>query len=223
MIHSSPVQILIGIVEDERLCSQALESMLFLSPEFKLGGVWRDAGSAIREIPAIAPDIVLIDICLQDMNGIDCIREVKKINPRIQFLVFTGHEEDDEKLFDAFKAGAAGYLLKRDGPELLIKSIRELLAGGAPMSLRIARRLINFFNWPAPRTTNNFKLTCREEEVLSLLAEGKMYKEVAILLAITMETVKKHTRHIYHKLQVQNRTEAVNKWRLCYSDRTMDS
>lgn len=206
---------MIGIVEDERIYSQALESMLLLSPELKLAGIWSDAESAVCEIPLIAPDIVLIDICLQGMNGIDCIRKVKHINPKVQFLVFTGHEGDDGKVFEAFKAGAAGYLLKRDGPELLIRSIKELQAGGAPMSRSIARKIISFFNYPAARKTKDYTLTIREVEVLALLAEGKMYKEVAIQLEITMETVKKHTKHIYHKLEVQNRTEAVNKWRLC--------
>jgi len=205
---------MIGIVEDQRIYSQALESMLLLSPELTLAGIWSDTESAVCEIPVIAPDIVLIDICMQGMNGIDCIRKVRLINPNVQFLVLTGHEADDGKVFEAFKAGAAGYLLKRDGPELLIRSIKELQAGGAPLSGSIARKIINFFSYPATRSSRDSLLTAREVEVLELLAEGKMYKEVAIQLKITMETVKKHTKHIYHKLEVQNRTEAVNKWRL---------
>ena len=214
MTGSNHTKIMIGIVEDERIYSQALESMLLLSPDLTLAGIWSDEESAVCEIPVVAPDIVLIDICLQGMNGIDCIRKVRLINPDVQFLVFTGHEEDDGKVFEAFKAGAAGYLLKRDGPEGLIRSIKELQAGGAPMSGSIARKIISFFNHPAKGKSKDHILTFREVEVLDLLAEGKMYKEVAIQLKITMETVKKHTKHIYHKLEVQNRTEAVNKWRL---------
>jgi len=203
----------IGIVEDDPLYRQALESMFTISTEFKLTGVWRDAESAIREIPRTPPDIALIDTHLSGMNGIDCIRQLKKINPSIQFLVFTGYEEDDETIIETLKAGATGYLLKSDGPELLIKSIKELHAGGSPMSRSIARKIISFFSRPTMQNGKDHPLTMREEEVLALLAEGKMYKEVAAWLGITMETTKKHVKHIYNKLEVQNRMEAVNKWR----------
>jgi len=203
----------IGIIEDDPLYRQALESIFPLSPEFKLIGIWRNAESAIREIPRTPPDIALIDIHLPGMNGIDCIRQLKKTNPAIQFLVFTGYEEEDETVFEALKAGATGYLLKSDGPELLIKSIKELHAGGSPMSRSIARKIINFFGRPTMQNGKDHPLTRREEEVLTLLAEGKMYKEVAVWLGITMETTKKHVKHIYNKLEVQNRMEAVNKWR----------
>jgi DNA-binding NarL/FixJ family response regulator len=206
-------KILLGIVENDPLYRQGLESIFSLSPEFELTGLWSDTEMAIREISRRYPHIVLMDIQLPVMAGISCIRKLKKVNPAIQFLVFTDYEEDDELVFEAFKAGATGYLLKKDGPELLIKSIRELHAGGSPMSRSIARKLINFFGRYPTGDGKGHLLTKREEEVLTLLSEGKMYKEVAAWLGITMETTKKHIKHIYSKLEVQNRMEAVNKWR----------
>ncbi len=206
-------KILLGIVESDPVYKQGLESIFSLSPEFELTGIWGDTETAIREISQRYPHIVLMDIQLPVMEGIPCIRKLKKVNPAIQFLVFTDYEQNDELVFDAFKAGATGYLLKKDGPELLIKSIKELHAGGSAMSKSIARKLINFFGrYPAIDGKERL-LTKREEEVLALLSEGKMYKEVAAWLGITMETTKKHIKHIYSKLEVQNRMDAVNKWR----------
>ncbi|MBS1659754.1 MAG: response regulator transcription factor [Bacteroidetes bacterium] len=206
-------KILLAIVENDPLYKQALESIFSLSPEFELTGLWGDTETAVREISRRYPHIVLMDIQLPVIEGIACIRKLKKVNPAIQFLVFTDYDQDDELVFDAFKAGATGYLLKKDGPELLIKSIKELHAGGSPMSRSIARKLINFFGRYPAIDGKEHLLTKREEEVLALLSEGKMYKEVAAWLGITMETTKKHIKHIYSKLEVQNRMEAVNKWR----------
>jgi DNA-binding NarL/FixJ family response regulator len=156
---------------------------------------------------------MLMDIQLPGMNGIECIRKMRMISSGLQFLMLTQSVED-ENVFDALKAGACGYLLKGDGHEMVIRSIRELRAGGSPMSGHIARKLVNFFNrLPAPESDSE-PLTRREKEVLALLAEGRLYKEVSAELGIAMETAKKHVRNIYSKLQVQNRTEALNKWRL---------
>lgn len=206
-------KILLAIVENDPSYRQALESIFSLSPEFELTGLWSDTETAVREISGRYPHIVLMDISLPVIEGIACIRKLKKVNPAIQFLVFTDYDQDDELIFDAFKAGATGYLLKKDGPELLIKSIKELHAGGSPMSRSIARKLISFFGRYPAIDGKDHLLTKREEEVLALLSEGKMYKEVAAWLGITMETTKKHIKHIYSKLEVQNRMEAVNKWR----------
>ena len=210
---STQALIRLGIIEGDPLYRRALYSLFSLSPEFELAGIWKDAENAAREITAEPPHILLIEIQSPEANGIACIRQLKKKHPSIQFLVHTGYEEDDSPVLEAFKAGATGYLLKKDGPEALIRSVRELHAGGVPLSRNIAHRLIGFFNRTYVTDSVCELLTKREEEVLDLLSEGKMYKEVAIRLGITMETVKKHTKHIYHKLEVQNRMEAVNKWR----------
>src|SRR5258708_11706605 len=206
-------KILLGIVENDPLYREALERIFALSAGFELAGLWSDRETAVREISRRYPHIVLMDIQLPVMAGISCIRKLKKVNPAVQFLVFTDYEQDDELVFETFKAGATGYLLKKDGPELLIKSIKELHAGGSPMSRSIARKIINFFGRCPTADDKGHLLTKREEEVLALLEKGKMYKEVAAWLGITMETTKKHIKHIYSKLEVQNRMEAVNKWR----------
>ena len=210
---STQALIRLGIIEGDPLYRRALYSLFSLSPEFELAGVWKDAENAAQEISGEPPHILLIEIQSPEANGIACIRQLKKRHPSIQFLVHTGYEEDDSPVLEAFKAGATGYLLKKDGPEALIRSVRELHAGGVPLSRNIAHTLIGFFNRTSVTDSMCELLTKREEEVLHLLSEGKMYKEVAIRLGITMETVKKHTKHIYHKLEVQNRMEAVNKWR----------
>ena len=210
---STQALIRLGIIEGDPLYRRVLYSLFSLSPEFELAGIWKDAENAAREITAEPPHILLIEIQSPEANGIACIRQLKKKHPSIQFLVHTGYEEDDNPVLEAFKAGATGYLLKKDGPEALIRSVRELHAGGVPLSRNIAHTLIGFFNRTSVTDSICELLTKREEEVLHLLSEGKMYKEVAIRLGITMETVKKHTKHIYHKLEVQNRMEAVNKWR----------
>jgi len=203
----------LGIIESDPLYRRALHSLFSLSSEFEVAGIWKDAGIAVREISNELPHILLIEIQSPEADGIACIRQLKKKHPSIQLLVHTGYEEDDSPVLEAFKAGATGYLLKKDGPEALIRSVREMHAGGVPLSRNAAHTLINFFNRTSIIDGTCELLTKREEEVLDLLSEGKMYKEVAIRLGITMETVKKHTKHIYHKLEVQNRMEAVNKWR----------
>jgi DNA-binding NarL/FixJ family response regulator len=210
---SNQALIRLGIIESDPSYRRALYSLFSLSSDFEVAGIWKDACIAVQEISSEPPHILLIEIQPPEANGISCIRRLKKKHPSIQFLVHTGYEEDDSPVLEAFKAGATGYLLKKDGPEALIRSVREMHAGGVPLSRDIAHTLINFFNRSSVADSACELLTRREEEVLDLLSEGKMYKEVAIRLGITMETVKKHTKHIYHKLEVQNRMEAVNKWR----------
>ena len=223
MTHDKASRIRIGIVEHDPLYKQALSSLFTLSPEFQLIGIWRDTESAIREMPPGLPHIVLINIHLPGPGGmgagipgspgIGCIRQLRRLHSGVQLLAFSGNEHGEEPVFEAFMAGASGYLLKSDGPELLIRSIKELYAGGVPMSRSIARKLIDSLSKPSPVGDCSDLLTKREVEVMALLAEGKMYKETALRLGITMETTKKHVRHIYGKLKAQNRMEAVNKWR----------
>ncbi len=205
--------ILVGILEDHTAYAKALERMLELSPNLSVTNVWHDAESAIEEIPRQTPDIVLMDINLPGMSGIDCIRKLSLLSPQVQVLVLT-QCEDDENVFEALRAGAAGYLLKSEASDVLIRSIKDLWAGGSPVSQQIARKLVRYLHrLPAPGNSGESSLTRREDEILSLLAEGKMYKEVSARLGIAMETTKKHIRNIYTKLHVQNKTEAINKWR----------
>lgn len=207
--------ILVGIVDDNYHYGKTLEHMLQMSPDLSIVGVWQDGETAMTEIARQLPDIVLMDIQLPGMSGIDCIRKMSPIAPGVQFLMLT-QCEDDENVFEALKAGASGYLLKGEEYDMLIRSIRELWAGGSPISRQIARKLVRYFNRPTVVSNSGAggSLTRREDEILTLLAEGKMYKEVSARLGIAMETTKKHIRNIYCKLHVQNRTEAVNKWRM---------
>lgn len=213
MNYTNYYQILVGIVEMDTGYANMLEHTLRQSPDISVLKIWHDVETAMKEIPQQLPDIMVMDIQLPGVNAIEYMREIKAGYPGVQFLVFTGCA-DDEHLFEALKAGASGYLLKEEGNEMLVNAIREIQAGGSPMSLQISRKVVRFFS-RGPVANDCLKsLTRREIEVLALLAEGKMYKEVAIKLGIEMETTKKHIRNIYGKLQVQNRTEAINKWQL---------
>jgi DNA-binding NarL/FixJ family response regulator len=163
-------------------------------------------------LPALQPDIVLMDINLGGMNGIEVVRILKPRFPEMLFMMCTVYEED-EQIFEALAAGANGYILKKTAPAKLLESIRELHEGGAPMSSQIARKVVAAFN-RAPKVplAKLDSLSNRESEILVLLAKGLLYKEIAAQLNIAQETVRKHVYHIYEKLHVNNRVEAVNKY-----------
>jgi DNA-binding NarL/FixJ family response regulator len=155
---------------------------------------------------------VVVDINLPGMSGIECVRQVKRLEPKIQFMMFTVYESNDQ-VFDALKAGASGYLLKKTAPQQIIESIKELHAGGSPMSAAIARKLVSVFNEQnnqAP-ARNDAVLSPREKEILQLVAKGLLYKEIADQLGISFHTVRQHIGTIYEKLHVHNKTEAINK------------
>jgi DNA-binding NarL/FixJ family response regulator len=206
------MSITLAIVEDLDEVREGLKNFLALSPDFKVLDTFKTAEEALEEIPVIQPDIVIMDINLPGMSGIDCIREIKKKNIRTQFMMFTVYE-NDEKVFEALKAGASGYLLKNTGLIHIIESLKELYQGGSPMSANIARKLVMSFQEksheesPADITL----LSLRENEVLHFLAQGLLYKEIADQLNISTSTVRQHIHRIYEKLHVQNRTEAINK------------
>jgi DNA-binding NarL/FixJ family response regulator len=203
--------ILAGLIEDTENYRTAIASLLGLSAEVQLAGSWRDAETAIKEVPGILPDVILMDIQLPGLNGIECIRRLKKDCPNIQFLVLTVFGED-EKIFEALKAGASGYLLKSSSPEAIINAIKEIHNGGSPMSPGIARKIIQFFHEPLFERSYTI-FTEREKQVLELMSQGKLVKEIAAELFVTSHAIKKHVKNIYQKMQVQNKVEAVMKWK----------
>lgn len=217
------------IVDDNKDIRSALEQIILMADGYTLAGSYSDAEEALQKIPGARPNIVLMDINLGDGdNGIDCVRQLKPQYPDILFMMCTVYEED-EKIFEALKAGANGYILKKTAPGKLLDALRELYEGGAPMSSQIARKVVNAFQVRTPtdaahedgtpdaggatataRTINI--LSNRENEILELLARGMLYKEIAARLFISQETVRKHVYHIYEKLHVNNRVEAINKF-----------
>lgn len=204
------MSITLTIVEDLDEVRDGLKNFIGLSTDFKVLDTYKTAEEALFDIPKLQPDIVIMDINLPGMNGIECIRQVKNKTPKTQFMMFTVYE-NDEKVFEALKAGASGYLLKNTGLVQLIESLKELYNGGSPMSSNIARKLVTLFRSEQKETTNLEILSSRENEILQLLAKGLLYKEIAEQLSISVSTVRQHIHHIYEKLHVQNRTEAINK------------
>ncbi len=204
------MSITLTIVEDLDEVREGLHQFISLNPEFKVLDTFKTAEEALYEIPKLKPDIVIMDINLPGMNGIECIRQVKKKTASTQFMMFTVYETD-EKVFEALKAGASGYLLKNTGLLQIIEALKELHNGGSPMSANIARKLVSVFREKENNITPVEALSHRENEILQLLAQGLLYKEIADTLSISTSTVRQHIHKIYEKLHVQNRTEAINK------------
>jgi len=204
------MSISIAIVEDLDVVRNGLKDFISLSTDFLVLGSFKTGEEALQKIPEIKPDIVIMDINLPGMNGIECIRQLKDKSPGTQFMMFTVYENDD-KVFEALKAGASGYLLKNTGLLHIAESIKELHEGGSPMSANIARKMVNLFRDNDKKNPFLDLLSNREKEILQLLAKGLLYKEIAEQLGITTGTVRIHIHKIYEKLHVQNRTEAINK------------
>ena len=202
--------ITLAIVEDLDEVRDGLKNFISLSSDFKILDTFKTAEEALHDLPKLKPDIVIMDINLPGMNGIECIRQIKSKTPATQFMMFTVYE-NDEKVFEALKAGASGYLLKNTGLVQLIESLKELHNGGSPMSANIARKLVTLFRNEQKEAPNVEILSSRENEILQLLTKGLLYKEIADQLSISISTVRQHIHHIYEKLHVQNRTEAINK------------
>jgi DNA-binding NarL/FixJ family response regulator len=203
------MSITLAIVEDLDEVRDGLKNFISLSNGFEVLDTYKSAEEALTGLPAKQPDIVIMDINLPGMNGIECIRQVKDKSPATQFMMFTVYE-NDEKVFEALKAGASGYLLKNTGLVQLIEALKELHNGGSPMSANIARKLVAVFR-NEPNREAVAALSIRENEVLQLLSKGLLYKEIAEQLHISTATVRQHIHKIYEKLHVQNRTEAINK------------
>lgn len=204
-----PDKKIICIIEDKADLREAMNLMIELSENYLLGGSFSNAEEALKNIDASVPDIVLMDINLPGMDGIHCVANLKSQYPDMMFLMCTAYE-DEEKIFDSLKAGAAGYILKTEGPAKIIEAIDELVSGGSPMSSSIARKVVESFNHLENENAVLATLSDREKDVLENLAKGLISKEVADVLNISNGTVRKHVQNIYKKLQVNTRVEAVN-------------
>ena len=184
--------------------------LLNKSISVSLLGAYGTAEDFIKSMPTTEIDVALIDINLPGMDGIQCIYNMKPSHPQVQFLIFTVLEDDD-KIFQALCAGASGYLLKSSTPEELEAAILEVQSGGSPMTSSIARKVVQSFNQKSNQQ-NQYSLTNREKELLNSLQKGFRYKEIADKMGISIDTVRSHTQNIYQKLQVQSRTDALNKY-----------
>ena len=205
--------ITVSIVEDNHQFRNALESIITSQNDFGLVGSYDSAEKAMQGLVTSPVDIVITDISMPGMRGIELIALLKDKMPQTQFMVCSIHDDNDT-IFDALKSGASGYILKDPVTvDEIIKAVRDLYNGGSPMSPFIARKVIGSFQKPVSSDDTSL-LSQREKEVLELLAKGFSYKEIASQLGVSMETVKKHLKNIYQKLHVQNKIEALNKFRL---------
>lgn len=205
------VPIRVAIVEDDEEIRANLAHRIGSSPSFRLLQTCSSAESALKDFPALKPDVVLMDINLPGMNGVECVRQLKARLPDTQFVMLTVYE-DNNRLFQSLTAGASGYLLKRTSPAKLLAALREAHAGGSPMTPQIARRVVQYFR-KAPEPANELQgLTPRENDVLDQLSKGFRYKEIVDNLGISNGTLHSYIRNIYEKLHVHSRTEAVVKY-----------
>lgn len=201
--------ITIAIVEDNPSIREMLQSIIEMEESYLCTGVFGNGEDALIGIPELQPDVVLMDIGLPGINGINCIKQLKPTCPRTEFLICTIYDED-EKVFQALEYGASSYILKRSKPEFLLQSILEVHNGGSPMSPDIARKLVQRFQQKENKNAA-LTITPREKEILELLSQGLFYKEASHQLGISINTLKRHIYNMYQKLQVDNKTEAINK------------
>ena len=201
----------VAIVEDDEEIRANLKHRIGEAASFQLVGSYPDAESALAELPAQKPDVVLMDINLPGLDGVECVRQLKQQISEAQFIMLTVYE-DNNRLFKSLIAGASGYLLKRTPPAKLLSAIREAHAGGSPMTPQIARRVVQHFQQTNAPVSNLPRLTPRETDVLNQLAKGFRYKEIIDNLGISAGTLHSYIRNIYEKLHVHSRTEAVVKY-----------
>lgn len=201
----------VSIVEDSDKFRETLARVLNRSEGFRCISHYPNAEDALKALPNDKPEVVLMDINLPGMNGVECVRQLKQVMPTLQVMMLTVYE-DTENIFNALAAGATGYMLKRTSRDELLDAIREVHRGGSPMTTHIARKVVLSFQKPAPTASPTETLSPREQEVLDCLAKGFLYKEIAEKLSISYETVHTYIRRIYEKLQVRTRTEAVAKF-----------
>lgn len=198
-------------MDDDEGIRAGLAALINRAPDMKLTGDYADAEKALVEIPRDPPDVVLMDINLPGIKGVECVRQLKMAMPAVQFLMLTVYEDSDS-LFNSLKAGASGYLLKRTASASLLEAIRNVHAGGSPMTPQLARRVVQFFSKPTQDDSPVARLTPGERDFLDQLANGYAYKEIADRMNISIDTVRSYVRTVYEKLHVHSRTEAVVKY-----------
>jgi len=208
-LHESPIRV--AVVEDDRMVREVLEILLNGSPGFTCVAAYGNGEDALNGLPPLNPDVVLMDINLPGISGIECIVRLRELGVPSLFIMLTIFEDSDA-VFQSLSAGASGYLLKQTPPAKLLEAIQEVNAGGSPMSREIARKVIQSFQIPPANRMAESGLTKREEEILLCLIKGLLYKEIADQMCIGIETVRTHLRHIYEKLQVRTRSEAIVKY-----------
>ncbi|MFM2082685.1 MAG: hypothetical protein RL380_1376 [Verrucomicrobiota bacterium] len=205
------MKIRVSIVEDNAKLRSSIAKLIQITDGFELVSTHASAEAALTEMPAAKPDVIVMDINLPGANGVECVGKLKPLLPAAQIVMFTVYENTD-LIFKALAAGATGYLLKSTPPAEFIAALREVKAGGSPMTSHIARKVVASFTQPVKASPELATLTPREKEVLDLLAKGFLYKEIADQLGISFDTVHSHVRKIYEKLHVRSRTEAVTKF-----------
>jgi len=212
-LHPSPsiTSINVSIVEDDDRIRGSLSVLIDGAENIRCISTHRSAEDALSQIPLKKPDVVLMDINLPNMSGIECVQKLKALMPGLQILMLTMYE-DDEQVFHSLMAGASGYLVKRTSPAEILAAIKEVHSGASPMSGKIARTVVEYFQKIKPATAEKEHLSKREKEILDLLVQGYRYKEIADALSIGFETVRSHLKNIYEKLHVSSRTEAVVKY-----------
>lgn len=203
--------ITVMVVEDDASIRGILKTWLEEAEGFTCAGVFPDVESALPQIPQAKPDVAIVDINLPGLSGIECVRQTKPLTPDTQFVMLTVYE-DSNHIFDALSAGATGYLVKTTSRDALIAALREVHAGGSPMSSNIARKAVQLLHQPKAALKPAADLSKRENEVLVLLAQGYLYKEIADSLGIRLDTVNTYIRRIYEKLHVHSRAQAVARF-----------
>jgi DNA-binding NarL/FixJ family response regulator len=201
----------VSIVDDEKKLCESIATFLNGSPGFRCVSIYGSAEAALKRLPSDRPDVALMDINMPGLNGIECVSRLKALAPEIQIVMLTVYEDTDQ-IFKALAAGATGYLLKRSDPDELLQAIRVVNAGGSPMSNSIARKVVASFQKAGHVGEKLDLLSAREQAVLDCLAQGLAYKQIGDQLGISINTIRTHLRHIYEKLHVQSRTQAVAKY-----------
>jgi DNA-binding NarL/FixJ family response regulator len=204
------MSISVSIVEDDTKVRESLARLIDGSPGYQCASEHASGESALAEIPKIKPNVILMDINLIGISGVECARQLKPLLPNTQIIMLTVYQ-NTEHIFDALAAGATGYMLKQTKPDKLLIAVKDVYEGGSPMSSHIARKIVQSFQQQSAQNEETPSLSPREAQVIELLAKGYLYKEVADTMGVSYATIHTHIRHIYEKLQVRSRTEAVVK------------